>query len=191
MTATAPRPSAIDTSDLDRYVGRSIGGGQLKEPIAANDIRRWVQGMQYPNPLHYDEERAARSRFGRIVAPQSFSVCCDIGHGAMPSVFGKIPGSHMIFGGDEWWFYGPRIHPGDRITVDRRHLDYRVAETKFAGPTVFSRGDSTHVNGRGERISTQRSTSVRYLAEEARRRGFLGRAAPRHEWTRDELDDLA
>ena len=188
--ARPQRRARIDTSDLDRYLGRTMGGGQLRDPISANDIRRFVQGMQYPNPIHYDADAAAASRFGGIVAPQSFSVGCDIGHGAMPSVFGRIPGSHMVFGGDEWWFYGPRIRPGDRITVRRRHLDYRVAETRFAGPTVFARGDSTHRNQRGEEISTQRSTSVRYLAEEARRRGFFGGEAPRPVWKRERLDAL-
>lgn len=180
----------IDTSDLDQYCGQSMGGGQLRDPISILDIKRWVQGMQYPNPLHYDDERAAASKFGRIVAPQSFMVNCDIGHGSMPSVFGKIPGTHMIFGGDEWWFYGPRVFPGDQITVDRQHLDYKVAETKFAGPTVFGRGDNTHVNQHGEQVSKQRSTSVRYLAAEARERGFFGKEAPRPEWTGEQLDAL-
>ena len=181
----------LDTSDLDQYCGQSMGGGQLRDPITNIDIRRWVQGMQYPNPLHYDDDYAAASKFGRLVAPQSFMVNCDIGHGSMPSVFGKIPGTHMIFGGDEWWFYGPRVFGGDQITVERRHLDYRVAHTKFAGPTVFGRGDNTHVNQRGEIVSKQRSTSVRYSAEEARRRGFFGESAPRPEWTREKLEDLA
>ena len=85
--AMACARSSIDTSDLDRYLGKTMGGGQLREPIGVNDIRRFVQGMQYANPLHYDADYAAAGRFGRIVAPQSFSVGCDIGHGAMPSVF--------------------------------------------------------------------------------------------------------
>ena len=186
---TTERPS-LDTSNLDRYLGKTMGGGQLREPVSVNDIRRFVQGMQYPNPLHYEHDAAASSRFGRIVAPQSFSVGCDIGHGAMPSVFGQIPGSHMVFGGDEWWFYGPRIFPGDQITLERRHHDYRVADTRFAGPTVFARGDSTHLNQRGERISTQRTTSVRYLAEEARKRSFFGKSAPAPSWTASELAEL-
>ena len=55
----------LDTTDVDRQIGRELGGGQLKEPVSATDIRRWVQGMQYPNPLHYDEDHAARSPVGR------------------------------------------------------------------------------------------------------------------------------
>ena len=90
-------------------MGVPMEPGELKEPVALNDIRRWVQGMHYPNPLHYDERWAAESRFGTIVAPQSFTVACDTSHGCSPAQVGKIPNSHLIFGGDDWWFFGPRI----------------------------------------------------------------------------------
>lgn len=190
MARVEDRPVTLDTSDVDRYVGRPVGGGQQKEPVAVNDIRRWAQAMQYPNPLHYEEDVAARSPFGRIVAPQSFTVCCDVGHGATPAIVGNIPGSHMIFGGDEWWFYGPRIFPGDHVRMERRFVDYKVSDTKFAGPTMFSRGDTLYRNQRGEEIATQRSTAVRYLAEEARARGFFHQTAPRPDWTAERLADL-
>jgi acyl dehydratase len=181
----------LDTSDVDRHVGQPVGGGQLKEPVAVNDIRRWVQGMQYPNPLHYDEVFAAQTRFGHIIAPQSFTICCDVGHGAGPAIVGSIPGTHMIFGGDEWWFHGPRVLPGDLLRMQRRFHDYKVTDTKFAGPTMFSRGDTRYRNQRGEVVALQRSTAVRYLAEEARRLGFFERTAPRHEWTEAQLEDVA
>ena len=65
----------------------------------------------------------------------------------------------------------PRIEPGDKIARERMLFDYKVRETKFAGPTMFSRGDTTYANQNGEFICKQRSTSIRYLAEEARKRG--------------------
>jgi acyl dehydratase len=190
MAKVEERPVTLDTSDVDRYVGKPVGGGQLREPVTVTDVRRWVQGMQYPNPIHYEEGAAARSPFGRIVAPQSFAVCCDVGHGATPAIVGNIPGSHMIFGGDEWWFQGPRIWPGDKIRMERRFHDYKVTETKFSGPTMFSRGDTTYINQRGDLVAVQRSTAVRYLAEEARKRGFFEQTAPRPTWTPERLSEI-
>ena len=190
MATVEDRSVTLDTTDVDRYVGRPVGGGQQKEPVATNDIRRWVQAMQYPNPIHYEEAIAQQTPFGRIVAPQSFTVCCDVGHGATPAIVGNIAGSHMIFGGDEWWFYGPRVFPGDQVSMERRFVDYKIADTKFAGPTMFSRGDTLYRNQRGEAIGTQRSTAVRYLAEEARKRGFFEQTAPVPAWTPERLADL-
>jgi acyl dehydratase len=179
----------LDTRDVDRWIGKPLGGGRFKDPVAPNDIRRWVQGMQNPNPLHFDDDFARDGRFAELVAPQSFAVCTDTSHGAGPAIQGNIPGQHMIFGGDEWWFFGPRIRPGDKISHDRMLFDYKVAETKFAGPTMFSRGDTTYINQRGELICKQRSTSVRYLAENARQLGLFNENEEQS-WTDAELEDL-
>jgi len=177
----------FDTSDVDRWIGVPLGGSVMKEPVHVNDIRRWAQGMQNPNPLFYDEEYAAGSRFGRIVAPQSFAVCCSDSHGAGPAIQGHIEGQHMIFGGDEWWFFGPRIYPDDRLTLERMLFDYKVADTKFAGPTMFSRGDTTYVNQKGEILCKQRSTSVRYRADLARDKNFFAeRDDP--QWSDEQLE---
>ena len=145
---------------------------RLTKPDAAsvaNDIRRWAQGMQNSNPLYYDESiaEAPDSRFGELVAPQSFAVCTDDSHGAAPAIQGSIPGTHMLFGGDEWWFYGPRIYGGDEITNEKVPFDYAVKETSFAGPTCFQRGDNNYYNQDGDFIAKQRSTSIRYSREAA------------------------
>jgi len=179
----------LDCSDLDKHMGKPIQPGRLKEPLANNDIRRWVQAMHYPNRLHYDDEFADESRFGRIVAPQSFPVACDDGHGTAPSCVGFIPDSHLIFGGDEWWFHGPRVYGGDLIVNERVPLDYVVKETKFAGPTCFQRGDNKYYNQDGDLIATQRSTAIRYRADLAREAGSMD-ATEDPEWSDDELNKL-
>lgn len=176
----------MDTSEVDKWVGVPLGGGQFKDPIHVNDVRRWTQGMQNPHPLYYDDHFAAESIFGQIVAPQSFTVNCTVGHGATPAIQGHIKGTHMLFGGDEWWFFGPRIFPGDKFYSDRMLFDYKVKETKFAGPTMFSRGDTGYINQRGELVAKQRSTSIRYFADEAARR-LDPASIPEKEWSDDEL----
>ncbi len=181
--------STLDTSDLDQYIGVPMMPGELKEPVATNDIRRWAQAMHYPNPLHYDEAWAAESRWGRIVAPQSFTVACDTSHGCAPAQVGKIPNSHLIFGGDEWWFFGPLVEPGDRLVCHRMPYDYKVTDTNFAGPTCFQRGDTLYINQRGERIAQQRSTSIRYQVRQAKeKKMFEEQRDP--EWTEARLLEL-
>jgi acyl dehydratase len=163
--------------------------GELKEPVSVNDIRRWVQGMHYPNPLHYDEAWAGESRFGRIVAPQSFTVTCDTSHGCSPAQVGKIPNSHLIFGGDEWWFFGPLVEAGDHLVCHRMPFDYRVTDTKFAGSTCFQRGDTVYINQKGERVAQQRSTSIRYEVREAKEKGLFEEPVD-PEWTDEQLLEL-
>lgn len=91
----------LDCSDIDQHLGKPLEMSPLREPIANNDIRRWVHAMHYPNLLHYDPTFAAASRWGKLVAPQSFAIVVDDGHGAGPACVGCIPNSHLLFGGDE------------------------------------------------------------------------------------------
>jgi len=158
-------PHTLDCSDIDRHLGKPLDNSPLREPIANNDIRRWVHAMHYANLLHFDPDYAAASRWGRLVAPQSFPIATDDGHGAGPACVGLIPNSHLLFGGDEWWFYGPRIVGGDVVSNERIPFDYVVKETSFAGPTCFQRGDNNYRNQHGELIARQRSTAIRYLAQ--------------------------
>lgn len=158
----------FDLSDLDRYIGQQVVFNELREPCHTTDIRRWVQAMDYPNPVHWDEDFAKTSRFGGIIAPQSFTVAMDYGHGCHPTCIGKIPGGHLIFAGEEWWFYGGLLRPGDRLVQERRFDGYSVADTKFAGPTVFARGDTIHRTEDGTMFAKERATAVRYLVEEAK-----------------------
>ena len=185
----ATQASTLDTSDIDQYLGKPVESSTLREPIATNDIRRWVHAMHYPNRLHYDPAYAAESRWGQIIAPQSFSIATDDGHGAAPACVGCIPNSHLLFGGDEYWFYGPRIKPGDMISNERIPYDYVVKETKFAGPTCFQRGDNNYYNQDGQQIAKQRSTSIRYLADAGRDNPTAGDTED-PVWSDDELEAL-
>ncbi|WP_317932290.1 MaoC family dehydratase N-terminal domain-containing protein [Halioxenophilus sp. WMMB6] len=180
----------LDCSDLDRHIGVPIQPARMREPFAHNDIRRWAQAMHYPNRLHYDSDFASESRFAGLVAPQSFCVAMDDAHGTGPSCVGAIPHSHLIFGGDEWWFHGPRIFPGDRLHNHRVPIDYTVKETKFAGPTCFQRGDNYYYNQHGDLIATQRSTAIRYRPDLAREMGGSPGDADDPVWGDDELREL-
>ena len=92
----------LDCSDIDQYLGKPIDSSPIREPLGNNDIRRWVHAMHYPNLVHFDRHYAAESRWGKLVAPQSFPIVMDDGHGSAPACVGCIPNSHLLFAGDEW-----------------------------------------------------------------------------------------
>jgi hypothetical protein len=168
QSKTEPAAVQLDVSDVEPRVGLPVGGGQLWDPCSSSDIRRWVMAMDYPNPVHWDEEFAKNSRYGGIVAPQSIAIALDYGHGAQPACVGRIPGSHLLFGGEEWWFYGCPVRVGDKLLQERRFHDYKVVDTKFAGPTA-----------------------IRYLAVEAEKRGMHeSQIGDLKRWTQTELAEV-
>ncbi len=181
----------LDCSDLDNYIGKAMQPARMIEPIARSDIRRWVQAMHYPNLLHYDHNFAAQSRHGELIAPQSFPVVMDCAHGSAPSCIGMIPNSHMLFGGDEWWFYGPTLKGGDRVWNERIPFDYKVKDTSSFGPTCFQRGDNFYYNSDGDLIAKQRSTSIRY-SQSAGEASQAGKTEGHDDpvWTDEELEAL-
>lgn len=192
MSVEAAKATGLDLSDVERRVGQWIGGGELLEPCSALDIRRWVQAMDYPNPLHWDEDFATNSRFGGIIGPQSFVLATDFGHSGMhAAIVGRIPNAHMIVASEEWWYSGYRIRPGDKLAQRRRFDGFSVKETSLAGPSVFSRGDTFHRTQHGTPVAHNRTTAIRYSAEEADRRGlFKRKGLDRKRWTEQELAEI-
>jgi hypothetical protein len=186
--AANPNSRTLDFSDIDQYLGKPIASSPLREPISNTDIRRWVHAMHYPNLLHFDPKYAAESRYGKLVAPQSFPIVVDDGHGSAPACVGKIEGSHLLFAGDEWWFYPVNVFGGDVISNERIPFDYTIKETGF-GPTCFQRGDNFYRNQNGELIAKQRSTALRYSAQ-AGSEAVNPADFDETEWTDAELEQL-
>ena len=173
-----------DLTDVDRFVGVPMGGTQFTFPIEERDVRRFVEAMSNPNPLHFDAAYAAASRFGSVVMPQSM----NFSQSTLPE--GNIPGSHSLNSGSELWFYGPRLYPGDSVQFDRMLYGYALKNTRFAGPTVFVRSDTTCVGGRGDFIFKRRYTRARYLVENARKLGGIKSPAEEPKWSDAALADV-
>ena len=95
MTAIDEPTATLDVSDLDRHMGVPIRAGELKEDVAVGDIRRWVQAMHYPNPLHYDEDWAAASRFGHHTRPPRSRASAGTSSERTTSVSSRTPKATM------------------------------------------------------------------------------------------------
>ncbi len=54
MSDTKQDEVTLDTSDVDTWVGKRVVFAEMWDPASATEIRRWVQSLDYPNPLHWD-----------------------------------------------------------------------------------------------------------------------------------------
>ncbi len=70
-SAGAPPPPSDDAPDFARdLIGKSRPGGHLPaQPLTRHEIHLWCEALEDWNPLYWDEEYAAASRYGGIVAP--------------------------------------------------------------------------------------------------------------------------
>jgi acyl dehydratase len=91
------KPAVGDTAELSRRV-------------SAEDILRFTEISGDRNPLHYDEEAAAASRFGQIVVQGGVTSAI-----LNAVVAERLPGPGTVFLNVTWDFKAP-VRPGDTIT---------------------------------------------------------------------------
>jgi acyl dehydratase len=80
--------------------------------ISTRDIELFTELTGDRNPLHYDEEAAARSRFGRLIVQGGVTT------GLLNAVVAEdLPGPGSVFLHVDWSFRAP-VSPGDEITAE-------------------------------------------------------------------------
>src|ERR671919_61115 len=87
--------------------------------VEARDIELFTELTGDRNPLHYDEEAAARSRFGGLI------VQGGVTSGLLNAVVAEeVPGPGSVFLHVDWSFRAP-VRPGDEITAEVEVLETR------------------------------------------------------------------
>jgi acyl dehydratase len=87
--------------------------------VTKRDIELFSELTGDRNPLHYDEERAARTRFGGLI------VQGGITSGLLNAVVAEdLPGPGSVFLHADWSFKAP-VRPGDEITAEVEVLEVR------------------------------------------------------------------
>lgn len=99
--------------------------------VNADSIRNIAYGIGDTNPLYTDPDHAARSRFGRLVAPPSILYGAGWGSADMRRGDG-LPGVHALHSGDVWWYYRP-ILDGDEIHAIKSHIKADLMTGRLAG----------------------------------------------------------
>jgi acyl dehydratase len=108
-------------------------------PVSARDIELFTELTGDRNPLHYDEEAAAASRFGGII------VQGGVTSGLLNAVVAEdLPGPGSVFLHVDWKFTAP-VSPGDEITAEVEALEVREDKPITKLRTTVTKQDGTVV----------------------------------------------
>lgn len=135
---------------LERYVGTPMGPASVApDPVNVPMIRHWVDALDDRNPVYLDENAAAASRFGGIVAPPAMLQAWS-----MPRP--KIEGIAERGGApNEITSDNPIIPLDEAGYVGTLATNSELEFVRYLRP-----GDEIHVTTEVESISTLKTTSL-------------------------------
>jgi acyl dehydratase len=107
--------------------------------VTSRDIELFTELTGDRNPLHYDEQAAARSRFGSLI------VQGGVTSGLLNAVVAEdLPGPGSVFLQVDWRFTAP-VRPGDEITAEVEVLEAREDKPITKLRTTIENQDGTVV----------------------------------------------
>jgi len=162
-------------------VGQEYGKTTTSVPISLSDIRKWALAIYYPEApprLFWDEEYAATTIHGGIVAPEEFNPFAWFtaeGPVLPPTFEGPVrgtgpeeafgvegPATNFIMNGGTEIIHGVRMRPGDVITAGlTKVVEYKERPTRL-GLMLFTISETTWTNQKGEMVRIIRGTGIRY-----------------------------
>lgn len=107
LIAMAPEPGS---SPWPRGMPRPGQRAERSRTVSSADIARFTEISGDRNPLHYDEQAAAASPFGRIIVQGGITTAI-----LNAVVAEDLPGPGTVFLHVDWSFKAP-VRPGDVIT---------------------------------------------------------------------------
>jgi len=107
--------------------------------VTARDIELFTEITGDRNPLHYDAEAAAGTRFGGLI------VQGGVTSGLLNAVVAEdLPGPGSVFLEVNWRFLAP-VRPGDEITAEVEVLEAREDKPITKLRTTVTNGDGVTV----------------------------------------------
>jgi hypothetical protein len=171
-------PDTWISDDMRAAVGREFME-RVSFPVSVSDIRRWVVAVYYPEvpPREYwDEEYAATTPAGGIVAPEEFNPFAwmtqagpvardapsELQSGAEERLGIPPPATtKMLNGGMESTYTEVRMRPGDVIRSVMRLAEYSEREGRL-GLMLFTVTETLWTNQDRALVKTQRDVLIRY-----------------------------
>lgn len=151
------------------------------EPLGPDELRRFVQAVMEPDPVHWDTAAAASSRYGEIIAPPLYVLhaarrapgtpdpldrlasepdwdALDVGagFGGLPPI--DVPLRRVLNGGTEAEFFRlPSL--GCVISAQSRYIEIVDREGR-QGPMVFAKIETLYTDQDGERLARVVNTVI-------------------------------
>jgi acyl dehydratase len=170
--------------ELRSRVGSKFRIDPFHTLVCSDTVRHFVDGVGDVNPLYRDPEYAAKTRYGKLVAPPSWL------YSVFPTwVPQGLQGVHAFHSGNDWTFYKPLLE-GDTITPELTFTHFDDKKSQFAGRIIIVHYDDNFFNQRGELVANAKAWSVRAERSAAQEKSKYGDIKLPHPWTEDELKDI-
>lgn len=160
--------------EASKFIGKSIGTVVCE--VEKGSIKRFADAVGETNPLYWEEEHAAKSRYGSIVAPpgffgwpvklprgMTFQRPTDISDPpeateGMRQALAKAGFWRVVDGGIEYEFSQP-VKAGDVLTAKSVIKDIVGREGK-TGKMAFVIIETAYNNQKGELVAKSRATAI-------------------------------
>jgi len=148
-------------------------------PVESSHIMMFARAVADANPIYHDEEHAASTEVGHVIAPPTFTQASAqfdpdyglrpkigkpwFGSGATPTGVERGSGSGGGGGGlhaEQHFEYHRHIGPGDVLTATVHDGDTWQKESKRAGTLTFSERVVEYHDQHGQLVITARSVGV-------------------------------
>ena len=107
--------------------------------VTSDIVQRYAELTGDYNPLHFDEEFASKTRFGRLISQGGIVV--GLVHALVAM---DLPGPGTVFTEQHWVFPAP-VYIGDTITVEGRITEWRESRNRGEMEFVVANQDGVEV----------------------------------------------
>ncbi|MFB5281756.1 MaoC family dehydratase N-terminal domain-containing protein [Peribacillus sp. Hz7] len=140
--------------DLDKSM-IGLTGSPFVFEVEKRHIRQFAEAIGDRNPLYVDEEYAANSSYGGIIAPPTFPIAISAEAGDLPI---QLDERRMLHGEQEFIYHRP-IRPGDRLNCQTKVTDLYEREGK-SGMMQFLVLDTEITDTVGKLVAISRTNII-------------------------------
>lgn len=140
--------------DLDKSI-IGLSGKSFIFEVEKRHVRQFVEAIGDSNPLYLDEEYAAKTTYGGLIAPPTFPIAVASEGGELPI---ELDTRRMLHGEQEFIYY-QSIRPRDHLHCQMKIADLYERVGK-SGSMQFLVLDTEMRDGTGEMVAISQMTIV-------------------------------